>query len=217
MVVTRHGLTDVEKAAYLKAYEKNEGAHNDVHITNVRAAASRIADSINYRGSREVLDTAALLHDRAVAVDRATHAELGAAITQKDPIIRKRFLPAQVAAIAHAIEAHRASNTELTPRSTLARIVRDADRTDSRLERTYRYSKHHFPEMSDDEALLRAAEHLYNKYGPKSALTYHYPETKRYIKAKHAAAFKAHEDQDLEALRAIVKASALLDILQHLL
>ena len=217
MTKRRYGLTDSEKAAYLKAYEKNEGAHNDEHIRQVQASAKRIADSIGYRGSREVLDTAALLHDRASEMDRATHDTVGAALTRKDPIIRKRFAPAQVSAIAHAIEAHRASNKELKPRSALARILRDADRTDARFERAYAYGKHHSPEMSDDDALRRAAAHLYNKYGPDSKLTYHYPETKEYIRSKHAAAFAAHKSQNIKELRALLKTSALIDILRNLI
>lgn len=213
----RYGLTDKEKEAYLKAYEKNEGAHNDEHIRQVRAAASRIADSIKYRGSREVLDTAALLHDRASGTDRATHDTVGAALTRKDPTIKKRFSPAQVSAIAHAIEAHRASNESLTPRSILARIIRDADRTDARFDRAYAYGKHHNPEMSNDDALRRAAKHLYDKYGPDSKLTYHYPETKKYIQERHTDTFAAHESQDIKKIRALLKVSALYDILRRII
>ena len=213
-MVRRNSLTDLEKARYLKAYEKNEGAHNEVHIAQVREAAKRIADSIAYKGSREVLDTAALLHDRASGTNRATHDTVGAALTRKDPILAKRFSAAQVEAIAHAIEAHRASNKALTPRSTLARIVRDADRTDARFDRAYYYGKHHFPEMSDEDALRRAAAHLYTKYGPDSKLTYHFPETKKEIQRRHAATFAAHKSQDINQLRALLKESALRDILR---
>ena len=200
-------LTKMDIKRYLKHYKAFEDkGHNDTHINNVRAQALALARRVKYP-EEHLVDAAALLHDVTTDTDRATHATEGAKHVLTDKILRKRFTAEELYEISEAIRTHRASSTE-RPTSTLGKILRDADRLDSHIGRSYDYGKIHKAALSDDDQVLEAGSHMLRKYGPdgygRNALEF--PETETLIDQNMAPYFKAYKDKDLPKLRELIAA-----------
>ena len=184
-------------------------AHGDGHITAVRKAARDIAKAKGYKDLK-LVDAAALLHDIGNLQDRETHEILGETHVLNDPILNKRFPTKRLKALAHAVRAHRSSDKETLPRTTLAKIINDADRTDSSIGRAYQYGLAHNPEFSEKEQLLRAGAHMKNKYGKNgyALSSINYPETLEVLDKITKPAIAAYDKRDLKALKALTKAAS---------
>ncbi len=89
-------------------------------------------------------------------------------MVKKDPEIEDKY-PKDFNIILEAVREHRASTGK--PKSTVAKIIFDADRTPKNtgraLKRSYDYNKKMYPKLSHEEILKEVANHIYRKFGPK--------------------------------------------------
>ncbi len=106
-------------------YETSGGGHDFDHVLRVTALAERIARAEG--ADLQIVRTAALLHDVAESADRETHHLLGA---QRARELLAAQPPEFVAAVAHAIEAHRFRH-DPQPQTLEAKVLSDADKLDS--------------------------------------------------------------------------------------
>ena len=172
-------------------------SHAASHVAEVRKAAAALA--VKYAPEDvDLVDEAARLHDIGNAVRRADHEKIGAHVVANEPHLKAKWGD-RLEFLVEAVREHRASTGR--PRSAVARIVSDADRTSSGhpLRRAYEYclSKG----MDEDEALLAAAEHTKEKYGRK-VRTY-FSETLRVIEETRRPIIEACGD--LDALRRLLE------------
>jgi len=196
-------LTEEDIQGYLTQYKGlKDKAHGDTHIEQVRAAAKKIAIAKGYKDTK-LVDAAALLHDIGNLQDRETHEVLGEQHVLTDPILKERFSNNRLKALAHAVRAHRSSDRENLPRTTLAKIINDADRTDSSVGRAYNYGLAHEPGLSEEEHLLRAGKHMKEKYsdGGYGLKSVEFPETMNILKEQNKPAIDAYDRRDINALR----------------
>ncbi len=108
-----------------RLYEAGGGGHDFDHVLRVTALAERIARAEG--ADLAIVRTAALLHDVAESVDRETHHLLGA---QRARELLAGEPPEFVAAVGHAIEAHRFRH-DPQPQTLEAKVLSDADKLDS--------------------------------------------------------------------------------------
>jgi len=101
------------------------GGHDFDHVLRVTALAERIGRAEG--ADLAIIRTAALLHDVGESGDRENHHLAGAAMARE---LLRDELPAFVAAVAHAIEAHR-FRADPAPRTLEAQILSDADKLDA--------------------------------------------------------------------------------------
>jgi len=123
----------IEQARAL--YQGADSIHDFDHVLRVVALADRLAEEEG--ANREIVRTAALLHDMARAEEHSSnrletependHARLGA---QRAREILAGEAADFVEAVAHAIEAHRYRNA-IAPRTIEAKVLFDADKLDS--------------------------------------------------------------------------------------
>jgi uncharacterized protein len=104
-----------------------DSAHDFEHVLRVVHLADRIAQAEG--ADRDIVRTAALLHDIGLEHGRAGHETSAAA--QARNILRGQACSDQfIAAVAHAIEAHRFRSGP-APRTLEAKVLFDADKLDS--------------------------------------------------------------------------------------
>jgi uncharacterized protein len=106
-------------------YEHSGGGHDFDHVLRVTALAERIARAEG--ADLAIVRTATLLHDIGAGAGRQEHHLRGAEMARE---LLKGEPPEFVAAVAHAIEAHR-FRADPEPITLEARIVSDADKLDA--------------------------------------------------------------------------------------
>ncbi|HCH6763849.1 TPA: HD domain-containing protein [Serratia marcescens] len=111
--------------------ESDDGSHDVAHLHRVWKNCRRISKLEG--GDRRILCAAVLLHD-AVAVEKNSpqrHLASRMAAEQATlTLARLEWAPADIAAVAHAIEAHSFS-AGIPPQTLEAKILQDADRLDA--------------------------------------------------------------------------------------
>jgi hypothetical protein len=208
-------LTDDDKELLLQKYYANmDGAHGIPHITTVREAARLLADRTGYR-HRNMLDTAALLHDIGNSKDRAAHETIGADMVNKDPLLRRRLSYNQLQALKHAVREHRASTGR--PRTQLAKLVADADTVSAgmahpgyQLLRAYNYGLRHYPELDHEGQLRRAASHIKEKFGPDGygANALNIQQAQEILHKSVKDTIDAYDAEDIDKLNSMLDAAA---------
>ena len=112
-------------------YHGAESAHDFDHVLRVLALAERLARAEG--ANIEIVRAAALLHDITRAEEDTgrgdDHAQTAAA-RAREILLTRGVAPEQVAAVAHAIAAHRFRGTT-APQTLEAKILFDADKLDS--------------------------------------------------------------------------------------
>ncbi|MBR3322189.1 methyltransferase domain-containing protein [Candidatus Saccharibacteria bacterium] len=154
------------KKKILPKYEKLSG-HTITHINQVISRSLAIAEDLP-EVDRDMVYVIAAYHDLGRLVDDETHNIESGKMVRKDKELKKLFDEKQIEVIAEAVEDHRAS-LKGDPRSIYGRIVSSADRymdLDDMLARSYDYTRHLHPEMSDDEVIEEARIHLREKFKP---------------------------------------------------
>ncbi len=174
-----------------------DASHGPSHVEKVRKEAKGLAEKYAPEDV-DLVDEAARLHDIGNAIDRDLHEEIGAEVVANEPHLQQKWGD-RLNLLVEAIREHRASSGN--PTSEVARIISDADRMGSEnpLRRAVEYRTEQG--VSLEGALLAAAEHTFEKYGPggRGTRTY-FPETKKYIKCSRKPIIKAYENRDLSAL-----------------
>lgn len=117
------GPITIEAARAL--YRRDGGGHDFDHVLRVTALAERIAQAEG--ADLAVVRAAALLHDAGASSDRENHHLIAAKLARE--VLAGQ--PADfVAAVAHAIEAHR-FRAEPAPCTLEAQVLSDADKLDA--------------------------------------------------------------------------------------
>ncbi|HSD84270.1 MAG TPA: HD domain-containing protein [Anaerolineae bacterium] len=104
-----------------------DSAHDFDHVLRVVAMADRIARAEG--ADRNIVRTAALLHDIGLDGGRAGH-ETAAAARAKEILLERGYDEVFSEAVAHAIEAHRFRSGP-TPQTLEAQVLFDADKLDA--------------------------------------------------------------------------------------
>ncbi len=104
-----------------------DSAHDFDHVLRVVAMADRIAQAEG--ADRDIVRTAALLHDIGLDEGRAGH-ETAAARRAAEILREQGYAEVFCAAVAHAIEAHRFRSGP-APQTLEARVLFDADKLDA--------------------------------------------------------------------------------------
>ncbi len=149
----------------LPKYDAFDAAHHRDHALSVMERSLQIAS--HYPDvNRQVLWTAAAMHDLGLCESRETHHIASGRIIRSDANLRRWFSEEQIELIAQAAEDHRASAGR-RPRSIYGCIVAEADRLinpELAIRRCLQYGLAHYPDMARDEQIERARGHLQRKY-----------------------------------------------------
>lgn len=143
------------------------GGHTDKHIRQV------IERSLNFFNQAPELNIdmvyiIAAYHDLGRLIDNETHNLESAKLLRKDKFIKEHFTDEEINIMAEAVEDHRASLGR-EPRSIYGKLVSSADRNTSleeTLSRSFDYTSHINPDMTEDELIETARKHLRKKYSP---------------------------------------------------
>lgn len=149
----------------LKIYESFDDAHQPDHVRRVIAESLLIAE--DYDLDNDMVETIAYFHDIGMLEGRKNHHLSGARRLAEDLVLRDYFSAMEITMMKEAIEDHRASNST-PPRSLYGKIIAEADRDldpDCVIRRTIQFGLHHYPDLSSDDHVKRAYEHLTDKYG----------------------------------------------------
>jgi uncharacterized protein len=160
--------TKINLKKYEKLYDTFDEGHDKTHLEEVRTNALKLGKI--YAPQRlEIIYIAATLHDVGLSISRDEHEKHSYEIVKKDLEIKNAYSKEDFALILEAVREHRASNGN--PKSTVAKIIADADRTPKStgraLKRSYDYNCVISPDLSHKEILKKAANHIYNKFGPE--------------------------------------------------
>lgn len=187
-------------------YDQFDSGHNREHMRKVRNGSISLASK--YLPNKLGLAyAAATLHDIGLSVSRENHEEDGAELVLNDEELKNRIPAKELEEIADAIREHRASTGN--PQTILAKIISDADRScDSKGEpliRAYHYGLKHFPDLSDDEQVLRAADHMVEKFSPgRFGRRTYFPETDVKMEETYGPIIEAAKRRGVEELRQIM-------------
>lgn len=156
-------------------------AHREDHAKTVISEAMNLAaglsawvesqDSVddvwNEPLNLSILLAAAAYHDLGMINGRELHHIHSGEIVRKDENLRRWFTETEIEIIAQAAEDHRASSTS-DPRSIYGMMVAEADRIidgETIIRRTIQFGFKHYPGFAREDHILRAVDHLREKYG----------------------------------------------------
>ena len=167
----RKEIVEYVCAEVIPKYAAFDPAHREDHartvIDNSMELYRNAPEDIRRSIDPEMLAVAAACHDLGRINGKERHHLDSGIIIRADRNLRKWFREEQIETIAQAAEDHRASARN-EPRSIYGKIVAEADRLidqDTIIRRTLLYGKASYPDMSSEEQIGRALEHLYEKYG----------------------------------------------------
>ena len=201
-------ITKLDLSCYEKMYDNFDGGHDINHCSAVRDMAVVLAQK--YLSNKiELAYIAATLHDIGLSVDRENHESEGEKLIRRDQYLIDNLPKDDFEEICHAVKEHRASTGN--PQTILAKIISDADRgggcdnSSQAFSRSYEYGLKSFPELTDEEQIIRAAEHQSQKFAPGSygRRTY-FPETESRLSQIYDPIIEAYQKQDLTYLRSLV-------------
>lgn len=179
----------------LPRYELFDAAHQRDHAEMVIRQSLALAQ--HYDVDEDMVYAIAAYHDTGLAVDRKTHHLESGRIIREDRRLREWFTSEQIETMAQAAEDHRASSDH-EPRSIYGKIVAEADRLidiDTILTRTMQYGFAHYPEMSREEHIQRAIDHLHEKYAEGGYLKLWIPESPNAARLRELWALIRREDE----------------------
>ena len=200
-------FTQLDLIHYEQMYQNFDGGHDIKHCLAVRDMAVLLAQK--YLPDKvELAYIAATLHDIGLSVDRENHESEGEKIIRHDQYLIDNLSPDDFEEICHAVKEHRASTGN--PQTILAKIISDADRgggCDSSADafnRAYQYGLKNYLGLTDDEQILRAAEHQSQKFAPGSygRRTY-FPETEDRLSQIYDPIIKAFHEHNFEFLKSL--------------
>lgn len=164
-------LINEKLQAYLQAeifplYDKNEQGHGICHIHDViRRSLDFVSQFTDI--NKEIVYTIAVYHDIAHHIDKDNHEILSAQIFYEDEALKQFFTEEERFIMKEAIEDHRAS-LKTEPRNIYGKILSSADRTyhlDDFMKRADAYTRKYYPNLTEEQIIARAYQHLQEKYG----------------------------------------------------
>jgi uncharacterized protein len=188
-------------------YHQFDGGHGVDHVTRVRKLAVKLAKK--YLPEKVHLAyIAATLHDIGLVHGRKDHELNGAKMARESEQLQQLLSKSELAEVADAIANHRASTGK--PKTILAKIISDADKVSDNpgeaMRRAVGYGKKHYPDLSIEEQIWRAAVHLKEKFGPEGTgnRTY-FPESSRALQKTYGLIIKAVDSNDHSYLKKITQ------------
>lgn len=161
---------ELDLSDYEKLYKNFDEGHNLEHMKRVRKLAVDLAKK-HAPNKIKLAYIAATLHDIGLTYGREDHELNGAEMIKEDSYLNKKLSEEQLKEIVHAVAQHRASKGQ--PKTTLAKIISDADRSASTTSYTlYRSISYQIrmsgKKLSLEEIVLKALEHQKEKFDPNS-------------------------------------------------
>ncbi len=150
----------------LPMYTKFDKAHQFDHVHQVLKTSLEIASKLD-KIRLDLVYVIAFYHDIGLLFGREHHHMTGGQYLADDLMIKKYFSLEDIKVMRQAIEDHRASHED-TPRTIYGKIIAEADRDivpEVIIERTILYGLSHFPDVNKQQHMVRAFEHLQEKYG----------------------------------------------------
>lgn len=202
-------ITKLDLSQYEKMYNTFDGGHNQKHCIEVRKMAVSLAKK--YLPNKiEIVYIAATLHDIGLSASRENHEVEGEKLISQDKYLKNNLSKDDFKEICHAVKEHRASTGN--PKTILAKIISDADRgggTSSSAEafiRSYNYGLKNYPNISDEEQILRAGKHQSEKFvkGSYGRRTY-FPETEKRLAKIYDPIIEAYQKGDYKYLKSLIQ------------
>lgn len=202
-------LTKLDLTKYEKMYTNFDGGHDRKHCTLVRNMAILLAKKY-LPDKLELVYIAATLHDIGISMGRDNHEINGEKIIKKDDYLKSNLSSKDFKDLCHAVKEHRAHTGN--PKTILAKIVSDADRgggssdSSEALTRAYDYGLKKFPDLLEEEQIIRSVEHQIKKFseGSYGRRTY-FPETEERLQKVYNPIIDAYKKQDWKYLRSLIK------------
>ncbi len=155
----------------LAKYQTFDQAHQLDHVHQVLKTSLEIAKEL--KDIRlDLVYVIAFYHDIGNLFGRDEHHLTGAKYLEDDPMIQKHFNQEDIKIMKEAIEDHRASHDQ-PPRSIYGKIIAEADRDiipEIIIKRTVQFGLSHYPKINKEEHIIRAIDHIEEKYGRKGYL-----------------------------------------------
>lgn len=154
----------------LPLYADHDAAHGPDHVRMVLENSFDLIADLDV--DPNMVYTVAAYHDVGIRFGRKDHEIISGKWLWEDRALERWFTAQQRAVMREAVEDHRASRRE-PPRNIYGCIVSEADRdlTPERIvRRCMEFEKAYYPDMSDEELIRRAAEHIEDKYGEEGYL-----------------------------------------------
>ncbi|AUD64027.1 hypothetical protein BK010_05885 [Tenericutes bacterium MO-XQ] len=155
----------------LAKYQTFDQAHQNDHVHQVLKTSLEIARELNDI-RLDLVYVIAFYHDIGNLFGRDEHHLTGAKYLEDDQMIQKYFNQEDIKIMKEAIEDHRASHDQ-PPRSIYGKIIAEADRDiipEIIIKRTVQFGLSHYPDINKEEHIIRAIDHIEEKYGRKGYL-----------------------------------------------
>ncbi|MFA5025541.1 MAG: HD domain-containing protein [Candidatus Shapirobacteria bacterium] len=202
-------MIKIDLSKYEDLYDSFDGGHNRQHLISVRNCALDLAKKY-IPNKIDLVYLAATLHDIGLSVNRENHEVEGEKLIRSDSDIKSQLSSEDFEELCHAVGQHRASTGN--PKTIVAQIISDADRggglnnPGEQFLRAYLYGKKNYLNLTDDEQILRAAEHQFQKFKPGSygRRTY-FPETNIRLNKIYDPIITAYKNKDVELLKTLIR------------
>ena len=162
----RKELKEYIENKVLPEYNLNENGHGVEHLKYVTERSLKFAEEVNDI-NYEMVYVIASYHDIGHHIDAKHHEIVSAKILEEDQELKKFFNDEQIKIMKEAVEDHRASS-DSEPRTVYGKIVSSADRNtdvDNSIKRAISYHRKHFPDLTENEVIEDARQHLIKKFG----------------------------------------------------
>ena len=167
----RKELINYLQEKIIPIYTHFDKAHQPDHVEKVIQNSLEIAK--DYDLNQEMVYTIASFHDIGMQFGRKDHHLTGGLFLYNDGELMNYFSEEERIVMKEAVEDHRASN-KVPPRSIYGKIIAEADRditAEIVLLRTVQFGFKHYPDITKEEHIERAYNHVLEKYGPQGYLT----------------------------------------------
>jgi exopolyphosphatase/pppGpp-phosphohydrolase len=202
-------ITKLDLSKYEKIYDSFDSGHNRNHFIAVRKLAVSLAKKYSPK-KIELAYIAATLHDIGLSLGRENHELNGEKIIRQDTYLSSNLTKNELNEICHAVKEHRATSGK--PKTILAKIISDADRTGGYnnpskvFSRSYFYGLKKEPNLTKKEQILRTTKFLTKKYSKNSyGRRAYFSETKKRIAKSHDPIISAYKKQDFKYLKSLIK------------
>jgi len=205
-ILMNNMISKIDLARFEKLYDGFDKGHDRYHMKRVRDLAVSLAKKY-CPNQVELAYIAATLHDIGLSKSREDHEINGAKMVEKDEELNRVLAKEEIKEIVHAVKEHRA--TTGNPKTILAKVLSDADRTSDTtvqaLKRAFEHGKNHFPDLSENEQIMRSAKHLIEKYGPDGhGRRVYFPESESKLDKKIAPIVKLVVANDIKKLKELM-------------
>ncbi len=170
-------LVEYIESEIVPRYDSFDMGHQRDHARAVMEQAMELCR--HYDVDPRVVYVAAAYHDTGLCEDRKTHHLVSGRIVREDRNLRKWFCEQEIEVIAQAAEDHRAS-LDHEPRTICGKIIAEADRQiiiDVVIRRAIQFGLKNCPDLTREQHVSRAAEHLREKYSEGGYLKLWIPES----------------------------------------